>query len=330
MSAPQPQPTWDRFCLVKAFPVWLYWPALGVFTFFVGDVLILAFGESRLLVPQIALAALAAHAGLSNHYSFVGFQSAIRRAQPLFWQERRECEEWLTMRLRATFTLESWQSRSVTAAITLLGFASVWSIGFPFRSTWLNALGVAGFLVVVAMCAQSMFVCYRLAATLVELSGREINPPFMLFPNPGVAALGGLYLGVALAVGVAYFLATVTTLMSPYGVGFVLACWLTLLAFYPISLVTFWAITVHRMNRRIKFGFLERANAQVARSFGKVEGSESVRKDDLEVLEKLMAVQDAVTRLQSWPLDLKSIVTFVLTSLTAALQVYLLISQAGK
>lgn len=329
VSAPRSQPTWDRFYLVRALPIWLYWPLLGVLLFFIGDILILAFGESRLLVPQIAVAALAAHAALSNHYFFVGFQNAIRRAQPLFWKEKEECEDWLAIRLRATFTLDSWQSRATTGTVTLLGLASVWSIGLPFQSMWLNALGITGFLFVLMMCAQSMFVCYRLATALVELSGKEISPPFMLLPNPGVAALGGLYLGVALAVGVAYILTAVTVIMSPYGLGFVLACWLTLLAFYPISLVIFWATTVHRINRRIKFGFLQRANAQVARSFETVESAEAVEKNDLEVLEKLMGVQDAATRLQSWPLDLKSVITFVLASLMAALQVYLLISRVG-
>lgn len=112
-------------------PVWAYWPAVGVLAFSLGDLLIILFGEQRMLPAQVALAGLAALLPLSAHYSCVGFCKTAAALAPVLWDDEESNREWLRQRLPKIFTFALWPSRLVTGAIVLLGLITVLWLGVP-------------------------------------------------------------------------------------------------------------------------------------------------------------------------------------------------------
>jgi len=105
---------------------------------------------------------------------------------------------------------------------------------------------------------------------------------------------------------------------GPYGLSFEMQLWLTLLAFYPITMFSWSFLQVHNLIKSIKFTHVQTINESLQPLVRKVSEKSSL--DDLNKIEKVMSLQTKVQTTSEWAFDLQGVATFVITLTTAIVQ----------
>ena len=318
---------WDQFYLYKKMPAWLFFSMSAAIIFFAGYVLIKLFEEQLFLKTQISLSLLISWALVSNHYSFNQYRTIITHKAPLFSKNIEESlgDKTWGKAIKA-YNLSTPGSKILTALIIACGVITVILLGMPFENQILNYISIAALIPLFAICGHSAFVGYSLAVDLHELSKHRIYVPFMLFPPPQVSNISSFYLLIIMFYVVGYLFLALAVYYGPYGLHSVMVGWLTILAFYPLGLIFVWAIKIHQIKNAIRFDFIVRVNDMLNRALEKYENTEDLTMTTLEKVTKLMELQKSVSHLRIWPFDLKFIFVFLLSLITAAVQILLIVS----
>lgn len=317
--------TWDRFHFARSLPPLAYWSLLGVAGFITGGVLIATYEDIRNLKVLAVHCALGAMLPIAGHYSALAFRKMVLDLGPVLWDGPDNCMHWLEIRAGQIFTLSLLSSKVVTGGIVMLGFATIAYLGLPFVSPQMNTFALVAYTIVIAMCAQAAYVVVRLAEVLIELTGRTPKLPFLLFPHPGIAQLSNFYLSFTVLVALGYGLVGMAVFHSPYEFQPILMIWLSILAFYPLGLFLLWLVRVRRLNQAIRFSFLSQINKEVQSALETLRSSKE--KEPLDRLTGLLAIQGIINGIRVWPLDVQSVLAFVVALFTAVSQVLLLVSR---
>ena len=319
--------TYERI-IPSNIPYWISWPAIGVIAFVAGEVLVRIYHSGHYFLTQLLMSIGLCTVPIAyikfSHY----FQKTMRAIHHTFWESEEIFNEWLINRSRRIFTFSSWQSIVITSLITIPGIITVLASGLPSRFRILNIFGLAFFTGILILCGQGLYMCLDLLSTLRETTLRPARVPFFRMANRVIAKLQTYYSFVAITVTVAYIGLVITIWRSPYGLSLAMQIWLTILAFYPLSLFLVSYFHLHILMQNIKYSHLDVINKEVQAALERMLYSTTL--EDAQRLEKVMDIQLKVQAMKEWPIGSQGTIAFLFTFLTAAAQVTISILKASK
>jgi hypothetical protein len=328
--------TYETLIPFKKIPYWVFWPAFGLLSFGVGEVLRRQYGADQYLLIQflfsVGVALLPIIYIQFSHY----FQSMMKDISTIFWENSADFMLWLESRVKRIFRFSSWGSVIITALITVPGLITIlFAVGVPSKFRGLNMFGLIFFVVVLVLCGQGLYMCLDLLTTLRELVLRPVHIPFFMMEHRVISKLQNYYAFVGATVAFAYMWLVVATWRSPYGLSNnVLQVWLTILALYPLAIFVISFQQIHIFMRNIKLCHLAVINREVQEALSNVQTSSSKNLDDAERLEKLMDIQTKVETMREWPIGSQTtfafIVSFIITFVTAITQVIIAYMRVQK
>lgn len=322
------KPTFENIIPVKNIPFWLFWIIVGLCSFVIGGALFRLSNENPFLVSLAIASFTMAFLPILNIWLSKAFRKLISDVSASIWDtsdRAAACSFSSYDFIAEIFTLKLPISKIVTSLIVVLGTATILFLGFPFRSTALNAIGLPVFLILLWFCGQTLYISYALLSALRKIVNQPIKVPFMLIPNPAIARLQRFYSLTSLSILFLYVLLVLAIWQGPYGLHRVLLIWLTLLAFYPGSMLAWSFFQIHNLLQKIKYSYIKIVNDQIQKALSAVERSGAVK--DIERLDKLMKIQADVQRVNEWPIAVGGGVTFVITIITALTQIMVSVRQ---
>ena len=320
--------TYERIILFKRIPYWLYWPIVGLLGFILGEIALTLLNEEHFLITQ---ALFGAGVGLLPIViiSFAHqFEKATADLSGILWASDQEYAEWFIARKTRIFTLNSWVSKLVTAFVVIGALLTISWLGFPFKTLTANILAILGFIPLLIICGQGAYLLIVLLLTLREMVHLPPKVSFYLHPHPAIVRLQNSFSSASLIVTLAYICLVVSIWQGPYGFSLEMQIWLTILAFYPISMF-FWSFFhVHILMLRVKNSHLETINREVNQTLEQV--LKSRKNDDVERLEKLMGIQNKVQAMKEYPIEVQGALTFMATFTTLLIQIIISIGELLK
>lgn len=311
--------TYEQVILLKRIPYWIYWSAIGILGFTMWEIVIRAFGDKHFLWTQLLFGGGIALLPMTYVWMSHNFQNIMRILSPLLWSDNAEFEGWLEVRATRVFTLNSWQARLVTGFIVISALITVILSRLPFNSSVLNFLALIGFTPLLVVCGQGAYILTHLLVTLREIVRRPPKVPFFMLSHSAISGLQNYYSATAVVVTLAYICLVIAVWQGPYGLSLEMQIWLTVLAFYPLSMF-FWSFfQVHILMRNIKQSHIEIINQEVQLTLEKVLSRNE--NEDVERLDKVMDIQNRIQTTKEWPVDLQGTLTFLIALTTAIVQV---------
>lgn len=320
--------TFESIILIKKIPYWLYWLIIGTTGFIFGEFLFNYLGEQPFIIDRVIGAYTITIIPILNIWLFYSFRKTLKEIINSVWERDEAAESWLQERESRIFTLRQLPAKLVTGFIVISGLITIAMLGLPFRSTTTNILGVIAFTVLLWFCGQTLYISFDLLVTLRDIVNKPTDVPFMLLPNPAVSKLQTYYSTAALTITFLYTSLVVAIWQGPYGINTVMLIWLTVLAFYPTSMLV-WSFTqIHTLIRNIKHSHLKIINDEIQKNLRRISKSNSV--DDVDRLDKLIKIQGEVSSIKEWNFAFGNSITFVLTSLAGVIQVIISIREILK
>jgi hypothetical protein len=309
---------YEKIILFKKIPYWIYYPLIGLGGFFIGDVLLRFYGEKQYYWTQILFASCIGIVPVIIIWISYSFQKTLRELSPMLWENQDDFKSWLQRRAIRIFSLSSFPSKAITLFVIVTGVVTIFAIGFPFKLQIVNSLAVTAFLLVLFVCGQCAYMLLDLLVTLREVVQRPPRFPFFLLFHPAIVNLQNFYSTIAIGVTLGYIGLIFALWYGPYGLRFEMQLWLTLLAFYPLTLFSWSILQIHNLIKSIKFTHVQAINDSLQPLVRKV--SENSDLDDLSKIEKVMSIQTKVQTTSEWAFDLQGAATFVITLATAIVQ----------
>lgn len=317
--------TFERIILVPRIPYWLCWLLVGSVGFVVGELFIRTYEEPSYLWSRILFSLAFALIPIFNVRLAHLFGPTLRSLALLIWKDRTQAEHWIAQRQRRIFTLESWQAKVVSAAITGAGLTTVITMGLPFGSNVVDTLFLITFLILLWFCGQTLYISLDLLVTLTYLVTQPVRTPFFLRQHPAIADLQRFYSIEALGITCFYVGLVIAIWQGPYGLHPLMLLWLTLLALYPASLLCWSFLQIHQLLRSIKRSHFQVINAEV--QLNQMQAMRTHHLEDLERLEKSLTIQNMIESMREWPVNLSAVATFVITLAAAIAQIVLAVAR---
>jgi len=319
--------TYKKLNPFRKIPYWVFWLSLGTTSYFLGDLLIRLFNERGFFVTQMFFAGCAGTFPIVIEGFSQRFQETMRSLSAILWNDKTQFEEWLTEHTIRLFTLSSWPARIITSGVTLLALATVFLLGMPFRSTILNCFALFGFVLLLIICGQGVYMLLSLLITIRQITHRQPNVPFYRLPHPAITELSDQCALASLLIGIAYIALVIAISQGPYGFSVEMQSWLAALAFFPISMFFWSLIQVRTLMRNVKQSQLDIINAEIERNLQRVLNGEEL--EVVQRLEKVMEIQSRIQAIQEWPIAAQGAVAFIVTFTTLAVQIISLMRAVG-
>lgn len=319
---------YEKLIPSKKISYWLFYPTISIFLFFLSGFVLISFKEESFLFIRLFFLFATGVIPILIILFASKFRSRAEELAPILWKDESDFKDWAVKKNDFIFTLSSKESKIVTFGIVLLAYATILYSGLPLQNLWLNLLGLIGFLPFIFICGHAAFVCAQLFFLLPEIATKQIRVPFFKLPHPVLNGLYGDYSSLVFLQTIGYTLLFLAAWQSPYGLTFSILIWLTILATYPF--VTFiWSIyIVHIIMVKIKNSHLEIINNQIQVILQRI--TTDTKTDLYDQLSKAMEIQHKVQSMSEWPISFSGAITFVLTTSTAIIQVFLSIVQILK
>jgi len=327
-SAKQPNnsiSTYERIILFKNIPYWMYWLAIGTLGTLLGQIILRASHEKTLFWTALMIGV----GGVGIYPTVLvwmakHFYPTYMELSTIFWNDRKECENWVNNEFRKTFTLETHQVKLIIVFIVTLALVTISLIGLPFQSKIVNILATSGYILFAVICGQGAHVALNLLGVLSKVTKLKPNSPFYLSKPLPIISLLNYYSYNALFTTAGYIILTIAVWQGPYGFSFELQIWLAILAFFPLSMF-FWSYyQIHIMLLKIKQEHLKVINQEVHRNLEKVLIGDTL--ESVERLDKVMGIQKKIQETSDWPVDFQGTATFVITLATAIIQIILAVT----
>lgn len=313
--------TFERVIIFKRISYRVYWPFMGFFLFIAGEILVRILNETGFTITRIVFSAAFGLIPVLIISSFYRFEKVMKDLSNILWDDNDEFESWLKHRMARIYTLKFWPSRIITVLISLGALFTILNLGLPFQSKVGNIIALLLFIPPLFVVGQSAYILLDSLFTLRDLSHRSANVPFYFQPHPAIRALQNGYSTFALVVALGYIFLAISIWQGPYGFSLEMQIWLTLLAFYPISMF-FWSFYhVHILMQKIKSSHMKIINKEIQRALNMV--LDGKKNDDVDRLERIMEIQDKVQAAKEWPIDFQGAFTFIATLITFLVQLFL-------
>lgn len=201
-------------------------------------------------------------------------------------------------------------------------------LGFPFQTLTANILAVLGFIPLLIICGQGAYLLLDLLLVLRELVNLPPKVSFYLQSHPAIARLQNSFSSASLIVMLAYICLVLSIWQGPYGFSLEMQIWLTVLAFYPISMF-FWSFFhVHILMLNVKNSHIKIVNKEVQETLERV--LKNKKNDDVDRLEKLMGIQNKVQAMKEYPVEFQGTLTFIATFATVLIQIIISVRELLK
>jgi hypothetical protein len=106
---------------------------------------------------------------------------------------------------------------------------------------------------------------------------------------------------------------------SPYQLHPSLLLWLAILGLWPLATFSLSTFQVHILIQKVKQSHLDTINAQIQIMIENIETNKNTE-DSYEKLDKAMGVQTKVQNISEWPFAFSSIITFIISTANAIIQ----------
>jgi len=323
--------TYERIILFKRMPYWLYWALMGLAVFLINKAANLILHERQFLFTEIVFSGAIGLLPTLMIFGSHEFEKTMVGLSSILWggnNNNEEFNQWLYERKTRIFTLKSWGAKFITILFVACALLTISFLGLPFQSSIANGLALLGFISLLLMSGQTAYLLLDLLITLREIVYRPVNIPFYIQTHPAIKKLQSIYFSAALFTTLGYVLGVLSIWQSPYGFSFELQLWLTMLAFYPISMF-FWSFFhVHILMQNIKDSHIKIINQEIQRTLGVVLKNEKT--DDVERLEKMMGIQNKVQEVKEYPIELQGALTFIATFATVLVQIIISVRELLK
>ena len=306
----------------------LFWPSLSLIVFFVGDFLIYQSGENRYLGTQTLFAITVTAIPLSFIWLSNNYQTNLNSLSGYFWDTKDEFEEWLDVRVKRIFALRSRKARFFILATTILAVITVFFLGLPFKSTWLNILGLMGFVFIAGLNGHAAYGFLDMMYTLKEIASRPVKSPFYFPAELAVSKLQSYYSTTTLLVTSGYILLAASVWEGPYGITPQMQIWLIISAFYPLAMF-FWSFfQIHIIMQHIKHANIQVVNHEIQKLLPRA--LEEKKDGSMKQLTSLIELQDKMASMKEWPIEIQATITFTVTLVTAIIQIVIAIVNTLK
>lgn len=320
--------TYERIIIFKRVPFWAYWFVVSLLTFLVGETLVRLFADSHYFWAQCLLSI--ASGLLPTAYILFShrFQDALEEVSSIAWEDSEEFKEWLKARSTRIFTLKFWPAKVVSSLITILGLITVALLGSPFQSPLVTMLALLWFAYILVICGHGLYICMYLLYTLREVVLRPVEVPFYRIHHPAIERLQSCYYFVAVSIFLAYLALALTIRLGPYGLVPALQIWLTILAFYPLSLFLWSFFHIHAWLKRIKSSYLRKITPAVQQALDDVLSHGTL--DDVERLDRMMGIQARLQSVSEWPLMGEGAITLIVALVPPIIQISIYVMEGFR
>jgi hypothetical protein len=322
-------------------PYWVWLTAYGVVVFILGHIAARAVGENEYLASQAAFtvgASLITVALVLFSHAFDGWlDGPAAQYIPILLDSRSNTHEGAGRRPELFHRrFNGWRFRIfgigdknalilVVGLVVVAGLTTVVLSGLPFRALWLNAVALLLFAGVLAIGGHAAFVVIQLLRMLTELGSVSISVPFGRIPHPTLDALLRYVAWAAVCTLVGYGVLLAAVVGGPYGLSVPMASWLTALLLFPLAMVGWSALQVHRLLRRLKDLHLDTANGLVQRALTGARSRPGAT--ELEAVERALALQKSVQHVPTWPFVPSAAVAAIAVLTSAVAQLALVLSR---
>jgi len=317
--------TYERINPFKSVPFWIFWIGMGVIAFINSEVIVYAYDEDGLMpffLLRLILAIDFAGFPITIVLLSRGFVRTMQAVSPIMWDDASDFESWLEKRQKRIFTLQSRYSKVTAFLIGISVTTSFVLSGIPLQ----NPVSIVYFLIAGTLFTfiggQTAYIILDLLVTLAELVKRDIRVPFFRIPHPAITRLQNYYASVALIMTAGYLSLVIAGWQSPYGLfNASVIAWLSILAFFPLTLFILSILQIHLLVSKIKDAQLDMANKLVQNLVQRAGNNLDVK--TYEQLEKAMTIQSMVQDMPEWPISFATIFSFLITAGTALIQIVL-------
>lgn len=311
--------TFEAIILFKRIPYWLYWPAIGLLSFILGELLTRIFSENYFFWSRLLFDAAFGTLPIINIWFFYSFKKTMLEISVFFWHDDAEFHRWLKNKEIYIFTLRSWMAKCVTGFIFVAGFMTIILLGLPFKSEIFNVIGLIFFSIFLMFCGNTLYISIGLLSTLREIVNRPTIIPFFMPQHRFISKLQNYYLIQTLFIVLYYIGLVIAVWRGPYGLNLAMLIWLTGLASYPLAMFSWSFLQIHFLMQNIKESYLETINSKVQYAFKNVLNGHDF--EELEHLEKIMNIQNKIHKLGEWPVSVGGTLTFLTSLATAIIQI---------
>jgi hypothetical protein len=233
---------------------------------------------------------------------------------------------WLEQQEQAIFSFRNRYVILASIIVEVAILAVVLRLNLPFDRSVLIAVLIY-FQPIVIVGGHAIYLVTRVVLFFRELSSSPIDVDFYL---PAEIALKGLYQfssGISFVGMMLYLAHLVSFLFSPYWNSIPIGVWLIFIGSFPAVLFIFPYSNLRHLGRRAKHVHLKNLSEQLNIAFGSFKSDQS--KDKIEVIEKLISIQEAIERSTDWYKDLDGYIKLIVTLLPLTLQITLIILKAN-
>ena len=229
-------------------------------------------------------------------------------------------DTWRWRWQRYTFGLRTGKAKIMVLLITAAGVATLVYSGLPFHSPVLNVACLILFTALLLLCGRAAFTFLQLLRFLTDIGRRDVYAPFFRLPHPAISALLRYYSWLALMTVAGYVVLVVAVWTGPYGPSLLMLLWLSVLAAYPIAMVCWSVIQIHRLMQRAKQHHLDDASRLVAEALTGAQISGSLKR--VGALREAMTVQERLQQVSDWPFSAASGTAFAASVATVLGQIW--------
>jgi len=228
----------------------------------------------------------------------------------IFWRNTEDAVKWYNYHAKRMFTLETMYSKMLLLIFFGLFIFTILYSGLPFTNNKMNIIIFFGFLLIAFIGANAIPIVFYNFIVLQDIAKLEPKIPFFMFQQSGLVKLKRYLLSIISITTIAYFSIIVAFKYSPYGRSFLYMPWVIVLAIFPFGLFFWTLFKFHEIISKLKHDQVKLINNEIQMQLkGLLNGDEKSAYN----LIKCMDIQQRISSISEWPIDLKSIITLVIT-----------------
>lgn len=296
----------------------LFWPAIGLFGFLLGEFIIQYFGENRILWTRIFFTIIFSFIPPVLIYGANQIPKVIQPLTHILWGSQEESDDWIASTTSSLVSFKSIYFQIILVLAIISSIITLRKIGLPFENLLVNIFALVLFFTLIIFNAHAAYFIIKSIHISIELAEKPVSPPFYIDTKFPVIRIQNHYSLSTLAITIGYICFTLGVLFSPYGVTNELQIWLAVGAFFPTLYLIISFFQIHKIMQNIKNTNLMIINDDLQILYQKAK---KWPKFNLIDLIKVMEIQDKISRMKEWPFEFQGIISFLISLIVAIVQV---------
>ncbi|MBU4350328.1 hypothetical protein KJ830_01800 [bacterium] len=308
-----------EYLTIEKIPYWIYWPIIGVITYIIFELLIFYFKEKRFSISLLFMTLGIYYWPAAYIYLSRTFNTIMGDLCMIFWRNKEDAVKWYNYHAKRMFTLKTMYSKILLLIFFGLLTSTLLYSGLPFTNNKMNIISLFGFFLITFIGANGIPIVFYNFIILQDIVKLESKIPFFMFQHSGLVKLKRYLFSVISITTIAYFSLIVAFRYSPYGLSFLYMSWVTFLAIFPFGLFFWTLFKFHEIISKSKHDQVKLINNKIQMQLkGLLNGDEK----SINNLIKCMDIQQRISSISEWPIDLKSIITLIIALLPLLFQLF--------